>query len=89
MERPGDPWIRRWRHATVENIHQAFVLEGEADAEFAAQMEEVLETYEEAYDPESPGTNRRRFIGGAVDGDPLPRTTMTWPVESEAPRVIE
>ena len=31
-----------------------WVIPPEADAEFAAQMEEVLETYEQPYDPEQP-----------------------------------
>jgi hypothetical protein len=53
----------------------------EADGEFVARMEEVLETYARSYDPARPvGPPHGRATGAVIEGDPCadPRHGSTW-----------
>lgn len=63
-----------------------WVIPPEADGEFAAHMEEVLETYAQPYDPARPilcGRRRRRWIGRrrwhvCWSTDPPEPTESSW-----------
>ena len=46
-----------------------WVIPPDHDAEFVADMENVLETYAEAYDPEATGDLHGRATGAVAEGD--------------------
>src|SRR5205085_6370594 len=54
IDQPGDGTSDAKKNGMTKRKIQYWVIPPDADGEFVANMEEVLETYEKAYDPANP-----------------------------------
>ena len=69
VDQPRDGAADAQKNGMTNRKIEYWVIPPEADAEFVAGMEEVLDTYAKPYDPAVPGALHGRAAGAVAEGD--------------------